>query len=56
MVFTYLILFPLILISIGIMLSVKKNKKPAKIFFIIAGIYLVIGLGTYGYLFYNFTL
>ncbi|SMC39723.1 hypothetical protein SAMN05660703_0896 [Cellulophaga tyrosinoxydans] len=46
----------IILIIIGIILMNSNNKKIAKILFIIAGIYLVVGLGTCGYLFFNFSL
>ena len=46
----------IILIIIGIILMNSNNKKVGKILFIIAGIYLVVCLGTCGYLFFNFSL
>ena len=52
-----LYILPLVLLFvIGLILTANNNKKAAKIFFIIAGIYLLIGLGTCGYLFFNFSL
>ena len=39
---------PLVLLSIGIILTSKKKKKVAKVFFILAGVYLLVGLGICG--------
>lgn len=46
----FLIMFgpPLIVGLIGLVLFRKQRKKAAKIFFIIAGVYLVVGLGICG--------
>lgn len=50
-----IILMPaIILIGIALFLMVNKNKKIAKILFILAGIYLLICFGTCGYVFYEF--
>ena len=45
-----LILFgpPMVLALIGWLLFRKKNQKAGKIFFILAGVYLVVGLGVCG--------
>jgi hypothetical protein len=38
----------LLLLIIGIVLFAKEKKKAGKVFFILAGIYLLISLGTCG--------
>ena len=55
----YLILFilfgpPAFLASIGLFLFRSKHKKAGKVFFILAGIYLVVGLGICGALLAGF--
>ncbi len=53
-----LIMFgPAILFGLlGIIFKNKGNKKVMKIFFILAGVYLLISLGTCGYLLATFEL
>ncbi len=38
----------LVFIGVGFILRSQKNKKAAKIFFILAGVYLLISLGVCG--------
>lgn len=38
----------LLLLIIGFILKSKQKKKPAKVFFILAGVYLLISLGVCG--------
>lgn len=45
---------PIFLSIIGIILLKTKNRKAGKIFFILAGIYLVVGLGICGALMTGF--
>ena len=46
----------LILLVLGIVFKNKDNRKAAKVFFILAGVYLLISLGTCGYLLATFEL
>ncbi|KAA1242984.1 hypothetical protein [Aquimarina sp. RZ0] len=39
---------PLLLAVIGLILFKIKNRKAGKVFFILAGVYLVVGLGICG--------
>jgi len=41
---------PIFLAIIGLLLFRTKNRKAGKVFFILAGVYLVIGLGICGVL------
>lgn len=45
---------PIFLSIIGLILLKTKNRKAGKIFFILAGIYLVVGLGICGALMTGF--
>ncbi|PKV52488.1 hypothetical protein ATE84_4604 [Aquimarina sp. MAR_2010_214] len=45
---------PIFLSIIGIILFKTKNRKAGKIFFILAGIYLIVGLGICGALMAGF--
>mgnify|MGYP000501219072 CR=1 FL=1 len=38
----------LLLLIIGLILNSKQNKKAAKVFFILAGVYLLVSLGICG--------
>ena len=46
---------PFILLAIAIIMRAKNDKR-AKLFFILAGVYLLIALGTCGYTLATFTL
>ncbi|MFH6603141.1 hypothetical protein ACEZ3G_06610 [Maribacter algicola] len=46
----------LLFLVLGIVIHRNDNKKTAKIFFILAGVYLLISLGTCGYLLATFSL
>ena len=39
---------PLLFLTIGLILMANKKKKASKIFFILSGVYLLIGLGICG--------
>lgn len=45
----FIMALPLIIFLIAAFRLRRKNKKKAKIFFILAGIYLLIGLGICGF-------
>ncbi len=45
---------PLILAIIGLILFRSQNRKAGKVFFILAGVYLIVGLGICGVLLSGF--
>ncbi|MEX0291403.1 MAG: hypothetical protein AB3N14_20030 [Flavobacteriaceae bacterium] len=46
----------LILLVLGIVFRNNDKRKTAKIFFILAGVYLLVSLGTCGYMLATFSL
>ncbi len=56
MIFLVLLGPPVLFIILGIVGLLLKNKKMAKLFFILAGVYLLVGLGICGVMLSNFSL